>query len=235
VPKHTFDHHKLAVEIHETSRAVEEGVRAGFEASLEQAKRLNDGAAAAVSGGLSRPSKRAKLAGWDDESDSDMSPSSDDGEDIGNADGLDNGERDGDAGPAAADGDGSPTADGDNADSVSAGASTTTNVEAAAAAAATTTGATTTTTTGAAAAAVVPPTASSAAAPRAPVTPEALDLGAFATVAELEALGLDRLKAACMAAGLKCGGTLEQRAERLWSVRGLSPHDYPASIVAGKK
>ena len=37
--------------------------------------------------------------------------------------------------------------------------------------------------------------------------PLALDLANYETAASLEALGLDRLKAALMAAGIKCGGT----------------------------
>lgn len=35
----------------------------------------------------------------------------------------------------------------------------------------------------------------------------------------LEALGLDRLKAALLAANEKCGGTLRQRAERLFALK----------------
>uniref|UniRef100_A0A915ESP9 Matrin-type domain-containing protein n=1 Tax=Ditylenchus dipsaci TaxID=166011 RepID=A0A915ESP9_9BILA len=39
-------------------------------------------------------------------------------------------------------------------------------------------------------------------------------------VEELEALGMDRLKSALMAANLKCGGTLKERANRLFSTKG---------------
>eukprot|EP00891_Asterochloris_glomerata_P009690 jgi/Astpho2/9690/Aster-03682 len=42
-----------------------------------------------------------------------------------------------------------------------------------------------------------------------------VDLMAFDTVEELETLGADTLKSALQALGLKCGGTLRQRAERL--------------------
>lgn len=41
-------------------------------------------------------------------------------------------------------------------------------------------------------------------------------------VGDLLGLGLERLKSALQALGLKCGGTLEQRAERLFSVKNLS-------------
>uniref|UniRef100_A0A665TGG2 Matrin-type domain-containing protein n=1 Tax=Echeneis naucrates TaxID=173247 RepID=A0A665TGG2_ECHNA len=43
-----------------------------------------------------------------------------------------------------------------------------------------------------------------------------LDLSAFSSWEELASLGLDRLKSALMALGLKCGGTLEERAQRLF-------------------
>jgi len=62
-----------------------------------------------------------------------------------------------------------------------------------------------------------------------------LDLSGYTTAADLEALGLDRLKAALMAEGLKCGGSLSERAERLISIKGLTPEEYPASLKAGGK
>uniref|UniRef100_A0A8C9FN51 Replication stress response regulator SDE2 n=1 Tax=Pavo cristatus TaxID=9049 RepID=A0A8C9FN51_PAVCR len=49
---------------------------------------------------------------------------------------------------------------------------------------------------------------------------EPIDLLAFSSAAEMEALGLDKLKMQLMALGLKCGGTLQERAARLFSVRG---------------
>uniref|UniRef100_UPI00358EDC32 splicing factor 3A subunit 3 n=1 Tax=Myxine glutinosa TaxID=7769 RepID=UPI00358EDC32 len=49
-----------------------------------------------------------------------------------------------------------------------------------------------------------------------------LDLSAFSSWEELASLGLDRLKSALMALGLKCGGTLEERAQRLFSTKGKS-------------
>ena len=52
-------------------------------------------------------------------------------------------------------------------------------------------------------------------------TGAALDLSAFSTWEELATLGLDRLKSALMALGLKCGGTLEDRAKRLFGTKGL--------------
>ncbi|KAG8198136.1 hypothetical protein JTE90_006889 [Oedothorax gibbosus] len=62
-----------------------------------------------------------------------------------------------------------------------------------------------------------------------------IDLMSYNDVSELEALGLDRLKAALMEKGLKCGGPLQDRAQRLWKVRGLEPHQYPPKLLAKKK
>ena len=43
---------------------------------------------------------------------------------------------------------------------------------------------------------------------------------------ELASLGLDRLKSALIALGLKCGGNLEARAERLFSTKGKTLGRY---------
>uniref|UniRef100_A0A8C6RYG5 Replication stress response regulator SDE2 n=1 Tax=Nannospalax galili TaxID=1026970 RepID=A0A8C6RYG5_NANGA len=68
---------------------------------------------------------------------------------------------------------------------------------------------------------------------------EALDLLAFSSSAELELLGLERLKCELMALGLKCGGTLQERAARLFSVRGLAKEHIDPALFAkpskGKK
>ncbi|GAA6098018.1 replication stress response regulator SDE2 [Tachysurus ichikawai] len=76
-----------------------------------------------------------------------------------------------------------------------------------------------------------------------PVQPEdaetALDLMSVSMVEELEALGLEQLKAELMKRGMKCGGTLQERAARLYSVRGLSADQIDAALLAkpskGKK
>ncbi|NXA67552.1 SDE2 regulator, partial [Mohoua ochrocephala] len=61
---------------------------------------------------------------------------------------------------------------------------------------------------------------------------EPIDLLAFNSAAELEALGLEKLKMGLMALGLKCGGTLKERAARLFSVRGLSRDQIKPSLFA---
>lgn len=59
-----------------------------------------------------------------------------------------------------------------------------------------------------------------------------LDLSAFSSPEELASLGLDRLKSALMALGIKCGGTLEERAQRLFSTKGQQNID--PSLMAKK-
>mmetsp|Transcript_4324 Transcript_4324/g.5749 ORF Transcript_4324/g.5749 Transcript_4324/m.5749 type:complete len:232 (-) Transcript_4324:191-886(-) len=49
-----------------------------------------------------------------------------------------------------------------------------------------------------------------------------VDLSQFKSAQELETVGLDRLKDELQKKGLKCGGTLHQRAERLWLTKGVS-------------
>ncbi|XP_056424489.1 splicing regulator SDE2 [Hyla sarda] len=65
------------------------------------------------------------------------------------------------------------------------------------------------------------------------------DLLAFTSASELEVLGLEKLKVELMALGLKCGGTLQERAARLFSVRGLTREQIDPSLFAkpskGKK
>ncbi|XP_052383359.1 splicing regulator SDE2 isoform X1 [Oncorhynchus keta] len=66
-----------------------------------------------------------------------------------------------------------------------------------------------------------------------------LDLQAVHSHKELETLGLDRLKAELIARGMKCGGTLSERAARLFSTVGLSAEDIDPALLAkpskGKK
>ncbi|KAF7460222.1 Hypothetical predicted protein [Marmota monax] len=68
---------------------------------------------------------------------------------------------------------------------------------------------------------------------------ETVDLLAFSSAAELELLGLEKLKSELMALGLKCGGTLQERAARLFSVRGLAKEQIDPALFAkplkGKK
>jgi len=56
------------------------------------------------------------------------------------------------------------------------------------------------------------------------------DLNKCSSVQELLKLGSDRLKSILLSMGIKCGGTLEQRAERLFSLKGLRRDDYPQKV-----
>lgn len=62
-----------------------------------------------------------------------------------------------------------------------------------------------------------------------------LDLSGFSSPAELASLGLDRLKSALQALGLKCGGTLEERANRLWQTKGKRIEEIPDELFAKGK
>jgi hypothetical protein len=64
------------------------------------------------------------------------------------------------------------------------------------------------------------------------IEPQPLDLNPFHSAKELEELGLDRLKSALMALRVKCGGTLAERAARLFSLKGLDRNDYPKKVRA---
>ncbi|CAD5230966.1 unnamed protein product [Bursaphelenchus xylophilus] len=71
--------------------------------------------------------------------------------------------------------------------------------------------------------------------PKEPENYDPVDLNAYESAEDLEKLGLGHLKHALEERGLKCGGTLPERAQRLFSVKGLDPQDYPKKIKALKK
>ncbi|XP_026179645.1 splicing regulator SDE2 isoform X2 [Mastacembelus armatus] len=60
----------------------------------------------------------------------------------------------------------------------------------------------------------------------------ALDLSSVSSADQLESLGLDVLKEELICRGLKCGGTLSERAARLFSVRGMSPDQIDPALLA---
>jgi hypothetical protein len=59
-----------------------------------------------------------------------------------------------------------------------------------------------------------------------------LDLSAFDSASELEPLGMDRLKAALQCRGVKCGGSLQERAARLFALKGLRSHEIDPKLLA---
>uniref|UniRef100_A0A2K5RV95 Matrin-type domain-containing protein n=1 Tax=Cebus imitator TaxID=2715852 RepID=A0A2K5RV95_CEBIM len=59
-----------------------------------------------------------------------------------------------------------------------------------------------------------------------------LNLSVFSSWEELASLGLDRLKSALLALGLKCGETAEERAQRLFSTKGKSLESLDTALFA---
>ncbi|KAL8625036.1 hypothetical protein ACOMHN_012045 [Nucella lapillus] len=64
---------------------------------------------------------------------------------------------------------------------------------------------------------------------------EPVDLDQYSLSEDLQVLGMEQLKMELMQRGLKCGGSLEERAQRLFCVRGLAPEDIPAKLLAKGK
>lgn len=60
-----------------------------------------------------------------------------------------------------------------------------------------------------------------------------VELESYKSIDELTELGLDCLKKELQVRGLKCGGSLEERAKRLWSIRGKSINEIDDSLRAG--
>ena len=59
-----------------------------------------------------------------------------------------------------------------------------------------------------------------------------VDISTFSDAGKLASnLSADELAAELRARGLKAGGSHEERALRLWSVRGLAPHEYPKKLL----
>ncbi|KAF3775464.1 SDE2-like protein [Nymphaea thermarum] len=61
---------------------------------------------------------------------------------------------------------------------------------------------------------------------------EALNLDNFQTAKDFEIIGMERLKSELQARGLKCGGTLEQRAERLFLLKTMPMDKIPKKHLA---
>ncbi|KAI9109877.1 hypothetical protein K1719_018918 [Acacia pycnantha] len=63
---------------------------------------------------------------------------------------------------------------------------------------------------------------------------EPLNFEAFNSAAELEVLGLERLKSELQERGLKCGGTLQERAARLFLLKSTPLDKLPKKLLAKK-
>ncbi|KAK4336625.1 hypothetical protein RND71_043737 [Anisodus tanguticus] len=62
-----------------------------------------------------------------------------------------------------------------------------------------------------------------------------LDLSTFSSWEELASLGLDRLKLALIAVNLKCGGTLEERAKRLFLIKDKNLDEINPNLFVKNK
>ena len=58
------------------------------------------------------------------------------------------------------------------------------------------------------------------------------DLDKCESLDEAKQLGMDRLKEILTSMGCKCGGSLEERAARLFSLKGLKREEYPKKVRA---
>ncbi|CAG9538863.1 unnamed protein product [Cercopithifilaria johnstoni] len=67
------------------------------------------------------------------------------------------------------------------------------------------------------------------------VTDFDINLDDYDSAEKLESLGLNHLKRALEVRGLKCGGSLTERAIRLYSVKNLKPEQYPKNIRTHSK
>uniref|UniRef100_A0A9I9DRD4 Protein SDE2 homolog n=1 Tax=Cucumis melo TaxID=3656 RepID=A0A9I9DRD4_CUCME len=61
-----------------------------------------------------------------------------------------------------------------------------------------------------------------------------LNFDGFSSAAEMEVLGLERLKSELQARGLKCGGTLQERAARLFLLKSTPLDKLPKKLLARK-
>ncbi|KAL3817104.1 hypothetical protein ACHAXA_009935 [Cyclostephanos tholiformis] len=62
------------------------------------------------------------------------------------------------------------------------------------------------------------------------VSSDTFDLNKYSSVDELKDLGSERLKSIMLLMGVKCGGTLDERAARLFSLKGLRRDQYPTKV-----
>ncbi|KAL1350372.1 hypothetical protein HN51_014461 [Arachis hypogaea] len=67
-----------------------------------------------------------------------------------------------------------------------------------------------------------------------PALEEPLNFEAFNSAAELEVLGFERLKSELQSRGLKCGGTLQERAARLFLLKSTPLEKIPKKLLAKK-
>jgi len=62
-----------------------------------------------------------------------------------------------------------------------------------------------------------------------------VDMALYDSAAALEAVGLDVLKAELTRLGMKCGGTLKDRAERLFLIKHTKVEDLPTKMLTKER
>jgi len=62
-----------------------------------------------------------------------------------------------------------------------------------------------------------------------------IDLNKYSSIEELESVGLDKLKQELQRLGLLCGGSLKERAQRLYSIKGKDIGSIDPKLFAKKK
>ncbi|KAK1364235.1 Sde2 N-terminal domain-containing protein [Heracleum sosnowskyi] len=67
-----------------------------------------------------------------------------------------------------------------------------------------------------------------------PVVDKPLDFSEYGSAAEMEVLGMERLKTELQKQGLKCGGTLQERAARLFLLKTTPVEKLPKKLLAKK-
>ncbi|KAK1348674.1 Autophagy 6 [Heracleum sosnowskyi] len=67
-----------------------------------------------------------------------------------------------------------------------------------------------------------------------PVADKPLDFNEYGSAAEMEALGMERLKTELQKQGLKCGGTLQERAARIFLLKTTPVEKLPKKLLAKK-
>ena len=62
-----------------------------------------------------------------------------------------------------------------------------------------------------------------------------INIEEYGTVEEVMEVGGDHLKYTLQSMGLKCGGTVKERAQRLFSTKGKSEEEIDSSLYARKR
>ena len=62
-----------------------------------------------------------------------------------------------------------------------------------------------------------------------------IDWSLLPTLEDVKRLGMDKIKALLDDLGVKGGGTLDERSNRLWSLKDMKVEQYPANVLKKKR